>query len=140
MAVISYLTRIEFDAGAVSRLPALLGEIGVSRPLIVTDRGLVETGMVERIAATLPGASTLFSDTPANPTEAAALAALACYQGGNCDGVVGLGGGSSIDLAKAVRLLSGHPPPLSSYVAVEGGAARIHNRICPMIAVPTTAT
>lgn len=139
MAVITYLTRIEFDAGAVVLLPALLRETGIAHPLVVTDRGLVETGMVERVTAMLPGAHTVFSETPANPTEAAALAAHARFREAGCDGVVGLGGGSSIDLAKAVRLLSGHPPPLSRYTAVAGGAARIHGRICPMVAVPTTS-
>lgn len=139
MASISYLTRIEFDAGAIAKLPALLLEIGITHPLIITDRGLVATGMVQRVEALLQGARTVFADTPANPTEAASLAAHALYRSAGCDGVVGLGGGSSLDLAKAVRLLSGHEPPLGQYALVAGGGARIHGRICPMIAVPTTS-
>jgi alcohol dehydrogenase class IV len=81
----------------------------------------------------------VFADTPANPTEDAVEAAFALYRAEGCDGIVGLGGGSSIDLAKAVRLLSGHEGPLAQYTAVEGGAARIHGRICPLVAVPTTS-
>jgi alcohol dehydrogenase class IV len=139
MATITYLTRIEFEAGSLQKLPALLAELGITRPLIVTDQGLVRAGLVQRVEAMLPGLLTVFDETPANPTEEAATAAHASYRSGNCDGIVGLGGGSSIDLAKAVRLLSGHEPPLMQYAAVAGGVARIHGRMCPMIAVPTTA-
>lgn len=138
MSTIQYLTRIEFGEGEVRRLPELLAGLGVTRPLIATDPGLARSGMAERIATMLPGAA-LFTDTPGNPTEEAVIAAFALYQQEGCDGIVGLGGGSSIDLAKGVRLLTGHPGPLSDYVAIAGGAARIHGRICPMIAVPTTA-
>ena len=56
-----------------------------------------------------------------------------------CDGIIGLGGGSALDLAKGVRLLTGHEGPLAQYTLVAGGLARIHGRICPMIAIPTTA-
>ena len=139
MASISYLTRIEFEHGAVRKLPALLDELKVARPLIVTDRGLVATGIVERVAALFDAAPPVFDATPANPTEAAVLQARALYREAGCDGLVGLGGGSSIDLAKAVRLLSGHEGPLADFTAVAGGAARIHGRICPLVAVPTTA-
>ncbi|WP_428390421.1 iron-containing alcohol dehydrogenase [Lichenicoccus sp.] len=139
MSSISYLTRIEFEHGAVRRLPALLDELKVARPLIVTDRGLAATGIVKRVAGLFDAAPPVFDATPANPTEAAVLQARALYRETGCDGLVGLGGGSSIDLAKAVRLLSGHEGPLALFTAVAGGAARIHGRICPMVAVPTTA-
>lgn len=139
MPTITYLTRIEFDEGAIARLPAMLQGLDVARPLLVTDRGLVATGLVDRVAALFARRPAIFADTPANPTEAAVMAALGLYREQGCDGLVGLGGGSSIDLAKAVRLLTGHPAPLAHYTAVEGGAARIHGRICPLVAVPTTA-
>ena len=139
MALITYLTRIEFDDGAAARLPALLEELKVSRPLLVTDRGLVGTGLVSRVASLLPTPPALFADTPANPTEDAVEAAFAQYCQAACDGIVALGGGSSIDLAKAVRLLTGHPGPLAQYTAVAGGVGRIHGAICPLVAVPTTS-
>ncbi len=139
MTTISYLTRIEFEEGGIARLPALLDDLGVSRPLVVTDRGLVATGLADRVTALFDTPPVLFADTPANPTENAVMTALWLYREERCDGIVGLGGGSSIDLAKAVRLLSGHPPPLSQYTAVEGGARLIHGNLCPLIAVPTTA-
>lgn len=138
MSSINYLTRIEFAEGGIARLPEFLAGLGVKRPLIATDRGLVATGLVDRVAALAEGA-VVFADTPANPTEEAVIAAHALYKASGCDGIVGLGGGSSLDLAKAVRLLTGHEGPLEQYTAVAGGVARIHGNICPMIAVPTTS-
>lgn len=139
MSPINYLTRIEFGEGELARLPEFLAGLGVRRPLLATDRGLVATGLVDRVVALLGGNAEVFADTPANPTEAAVVAAADAYRDAGCDGVVGLGGGSSLDLAKAVRLLSGHAGPLAQYTAVAGGVARIHGNICPMIAIPTTA-
>jgi 4-hydroxybutyrate dehydrogenase len=139
MATISYLTRIEFEEGAIKTLPALLAGLGVKRPLLVTDAGLVASGLVERVAGLLAERPAIFDKTPANPTEEAALAAFDLYKQAGCDGLVALGGGSSIDLAKAVRLLTGHEGPLAQYTLVAGGVSRIHGRICPLIAVPTTS-
>jgi 4-hydroxybutyrate dehydrogenase len=139
MSTISYLTRVEFGEGQVSRLQEFLDLLGVKRPLLCTDRGLVATGLVERIAGSLKDRPAIFDGTPANPTEAAVLAAHAQYKAEGCDGIVGLGGGSALDLAKGVRLLTGHDGPLAQYTLVAGGLARIHGRMCPLIAVPTTA-
>lgn len=138
VSAIAYLTRIEFGAGEIARLPEFLASLGVKRPLIATDAGLVASGLVARVTGLLADA-VVFSETPANPTEEAVIAAYDVYKAQGCDGIVGLGGGSSLDLAKAVRLLTGHPLPLEQYTAVSGGVGRIHGRICPMIAVPTTS-
>jgi alcohol dehydrogenase class IV len=139
MSTISYLTRIEFGEGQISRLQEFLDGLGVKRPLIATDKGLVATGLVARLCGLLREALVIFDGTPANPTEEAVIAAHAAYVQGRCDGIVGLGGGSALDLAKGVRLLTGHDGPLAQYTLVAGGLSRIHGRICPMIAVPTTA-
>lgn len=139
MALITYLTRVEFDEGAVARLPTVLEGLGVARPLLVTDRGLVAAGLAARVGGLLARPPAVFDGTPANPTEEAVLAAHALYRSAGCDGIVALGGGSAIDLAKAVRLLGGHEGPLAQYTAVAGGAARIHGNVCPLVAVPTTA-
>ena len=139
MSTITYLTRIEFGEGQISRLQELLDGLGVKRPLIATDKGLVATGLVAKVTAQLRDKSLIFDGTPANPTEDAVLAAHAVYREGDCDGIVGLGGGSALDLAKGVRLLTGHEGPLAQYTLVAGGITRINGRICPMIAVPTTS-
>ena len=140
MALITYLTRIQFDFGAIRLLPDELKIAGIARPMLVTDRGVVAAGLAERVAAamgTKPVAT--FDATPSNPTEAATLEALAMYRDAGADGVVAVGGGSSMDLAKAVALLATHPGELKQYMAVEGGVARITAKVAPVIAVPTTA-
>jgi alcohol dehydrogenase class IV len=139
MALITYLTRVEFDEGAIAKLPATLEGLKVASPLVVTDQGLMRTGLIDRVTTLLAKRPTIFADTPANPTERAVDTAFALYGEAGCDGIVAVGGGSSIDLAKAVRLLTGHPGPLAQYTAVAGGAAKIHGGICPLIAVPTTS-
>jgi alcohol dehydrogenase class IV len=141
MARISYLTIIEFDHGAIEKLDEMLAELRVARPLLVTDRGLVETGLAARVSAAMtahPPAAT-FDATPANPTEQAAADAAAIYREADCDGVVALGGGSPIDLAKAAALMASHPGPLLQYEVGEGGLERITPAVPPVIAVPTTA-
>ena len=139
MSTITYLTRIEFGEGQISRLAEFLDGLSIKRPMIATDKGLVATGLVEKVADLAKRDVTVFDGTPANPTEEAVLAAHAIYKATDCDGIIGLGGGSALDLAKAVRLLTGHEGPLAQYTLVAGGVSRIHSRICPMIAVPTTS-
>jgi alcohol dehydrogenase class IV len=139
MSSILYLTTVEFEPGALSTLPGALSALGLCRPLIVSDRGLVATGLVERAAALCPAGSPQFLDTPPNPTEAAVEAALAVYAQGGCDGIVALGGGSPIDLAKGVALLAAHDGPLETYAAILGGLPKITAKVAPVIAIPTTA-
>lgn len=139
MALITYLTAIEFGAGALSTLPDQLTAVGTTRPLIVSDRGLQATGLVERIERLCPPGSPVFLDVPPNPTEAASRAALAVYRDHQCDGLCAVGGGSPIDLAKCVALLASHSGPLESYAAIYGGISKITAAIAPVIAIPTTA-
>ncbi|MFA3919460.1 iron-containing alcohol dehydrogenase [Ruegeria hyattellae] len=139
MPTISYLTRIEFDYGAVSKVADLAKEIGMKSPFIVTDRALVELGMHRKVTDQFGEDLAVFEETPSNPTEASILAATAEYKRAGCDGIIAIGGGSPLDLAKGVRLLTGHELPLAQYAAVEGGVAKIHGNICPMIAIPTTS-
>ncbi len=141
MALISYLTRIRFDHGALGALAEELAALGIERPLVVTDRGVTHAGLLERLLEALPDRSraTVFDDTPQNPTEAAAKAAAFTFRDGGCDGVIGFGGGSPIDLAKAVALLATHPGPLARYALIEGGLERITAEVAPVVAIPTTA-
>ena len=103
VALIAYLTTIEFGARAVSTLPDQLAAVGITRPLIVSDRGLAATGLVQRIENLCPAGAPVFLDVPPNPTESASCA---------------VGGGSPIDLAKCVALLATHSGPLESYAAI----------------------
>lgn len=140
MATINYLTTIEFDFGARKVLAAELRKLKISRPLIVTDKGVRAAGLLDQIIAVIGDVDyTVYDETPPNPTEDAVDKATALYLERGADGIVALGGGSSIDLAKAVALLATHPRPLQQYAAVEGGAAKITNAVAPIIAIPTTA-
>nr|WP_150286691.1 iron-containing alcohol dehydrogenase [Rhabdaerophilum calidifontis] len=140
MMLITYLTTIRFEFGAVAGLPEDLAALGIVNPLLVTDRGVVAAGIAARIAALMPkGAATpVFDDVPSNPTEEAAEAAAARYIAAGCDGIVALGGGSPMDLAKSAALLATHGGTLRDYAFILGGAGRI-GPVAPVIAIPTTA-
>ncbi|HEX8202891.1 MAG TPA: iron-containing alcohol dehydrogenase, partial [Isosphaeraceae bacterium] len=137
-AIFTFPNRIVFGEGASGVLAEELARLGVRRPLVVTDAGLVGAGLVGRVTADLPG-TVLFWHVSANPTEADVLAGLDEYRGRGCDGLVGLGGGSPIDAAKAIRLLATHPGELADYDLTAGGSDRITADMPPMVAVPTTA-
>lgn len=141
MALMTYLNRVQFARGAVACLAEELALAGIARPLLVTDHGIVAAGLMERVCSALPAgmAVAVFDAVPPNPTEAAVLAATQAYRAHGADGVLGLGGGSPLDLAKAVALLATHEGPLAQYAVIEGGLARITARAAPMVAVPTTA-
>ena len=140
MARILYLTQIDIDPGVVRLLPAECARTGMHRPLIVTDAGVRAAGVLQMALdalGDLPHA--VFDGTPSNPTEAAVRDAVALYRREACDGLIAVGGGSSIDLAKGVAIAATHEGPLKTYATIEGGSPLITERAVPLIAVPTTA-
>lgn len=140
MAFIFYLTHIHIGADALLQLKSECERIGIRRPLIVSDKGVVAAGIVERVTAALEGLPcTIFDDTPSNPTEAMARLAADLYRDSGCDGMIAVGGGSSIDLAKGAAILATHPGELKTYATIEGGSTRITADAAPVIAVPTTS-
>ncbi|MDD2917934.1 iron-containing alcohol dehydrogenase [Rhodoferax sp.] len=140
MALIYYVTQIQFEFGAIQLLQQECARSGITRPLIVTDPGVKAAGILQRALDALPGMTVaVFDQTPSNPTEAAVRVATAVYTGQHCDGLIAVGGGSSIDCAKGVAIAATHTGPLSRYATIEGGSPRITERVAPLIAVPTTA-
>ena len=140
MAFINYITQIQLDFGAVSLLPQECERVGMRRPLVVTDAGVRAAGVLDKALAALAGLpAATFDQTPSNPTEAAVRAAVEVFRAQRCDGLVAVGGGSSIDLAKGVAIAATHEGPLKTYATIEGGSPRITGRVAPLIAVPTTA-
>jgi alcohol dehydrogenase class IV len=137
-ATFTFPNRILFGEGARRLLAGELARLGVARPLVVSDQGLVATGLVTEVIALLENA-TLFSGVHANPTEEDVLEGLKVYREMGCDGLVGLGGGSPLDTAKAIRLLATHPGALADFDFTTGGIDRISANLPPMAAVPTTA-
>lgn len=140
MPMLSYLTTTHFDFGAIQVLGPELTRLGVKRPLFVTDLGVRAAGLLDRVQAAMPGGAGLpvFDGTPGNPTEAATLAALAQYRAEGCDGVVCLGGGSSMDLGKTVALLAVSGEPMLRYDPLKGGGKFITG-VSPVVCIPTTA-
>lgn len=140
MALIHYVTQIQFEDGALALLQQECMRVGIRRPLIVTDAGVRAAGLLDRALAALPGvAHAVYDGTPSNPTEAAVRQAVAVYREAACDGLIALGGGSAIDCAKGVAIAATHPGPLKTYATIEGGSPKITERVAPVIAVPTTA-
>jgi hypothetical protein len=140
MALIHYLTQVQFEYGAIKLLKQECERVGISRPLVVTDAGVKAAGLLQKALDALPGmAIAVFDQTPSNPTEAAVLAAAAVYKAQGCDGLIAVGGGSAIDCAKGVAIAATHEGPLTQYATIEGGSPRITERVAPLIAVPTTS-
>ena len=140
MALIYYVTQVQFEFGAIRLLAQECARVGIARPLIVTDAGVRAAGLLQKAVDALPGLTpVVFDETPSNPTEAAVRAAAALYRQQACDGLIALGGGSAIDCAKGVAIAATHPGPLKTYATIEGGSPRITERVAPLIAVPTTA-
>lgn len=141
MSLINYVTRIQFDFGAVRLLKNECEHVGISRPLIVTDKGVRAAGLIDTVLGALGNdvPVTIYDGTPPNPNEAAVREAVSVYQAGQCDGIIAVGGGSSIDLAKGVAVCATHDGPLQRFAVIEGGMANITANTAPVIAVPTTA-
>lgn len=142
MSLINYITQIQFEVGAISLLPADCQRIGITRPLIVTDRGVRAAGIVDVALSKFTDSTVqlpIYDGTPPNPNENAVREAVAMFKECGCDGIIAIGGGSAIDLAKGVAVCAKHEGPLKSFAVIEGGLARITPATAPVIAVPTTA-
>ena len=140
MALIYYVTQIQFEFGAIKLLKQECERVGISRPMIVTDAGVKAAGVLQKALDAVPGMRVaVFDQTPSNPTETAVRAAAEVYKMQGCDGLIAVGGGSAIDCAKGVAIAATHEGPLTVYATIEGGSPRITDRVAPIIAVPTTS-
>jgi len=139
MPTMQYLTTCHFDFGALKQVAGALKSLGVTRPFVVTDAGLKAAGVLDQVVAALgiPAAG-IYSDTPSNPTETAARDGVAAYQASGADGIVALGGGSSMDMGKAIGLMATHEGPYDRYGGTQRGTRHI-KPIPPLVAIPTTA-
>ena len=140
MPLLTFQNPVRFDFGAVHKLSDALKRQGIERPFLVTDLGLRASGLLERITDMLDDASvaTIYDGTPGNPTEEAVNEALQSYKESGCDGVVCIGGGSPMDLGKAVALMALSGGPLAQYDPLRGGNKLVKG-VAPLIAIPTTA-
>ncbi len=132
-------TRMVHAIGALSALGDEAKALGLRRPLIVTDQGLVKAGLLDEAKKPLQAKGldvVVYAEVRANPGIALVDAGARYYKSEKCDGLVAIGGGSSIDTAKGIGVVAVHG---GSIVQYEWGKDPIHSRIPPLIAVPTTA-
>lgn len=130
--------RITFGDDAVKELAPLVDSLRCRRVMLIYDKGVAAAGIAEKIRAELRGSSaevTVFDRVEPNPTDTLAEEAADIARGTGVDAFVAVGGGSSIDLAKAVDVLQTNPGPLRRYAGIE----KVPNNTKPLIAIPTTA-
>jgi 4-hydroxybutyrate dehydrogenase len=135
----TFPNRIQFGAGARRLLAVELALLGIVQPLVVTDPGLIDSGLVSSVIGPLARPPVIYSDIQTNPTEADVLAGVDRFRDYGCDGLIAIGGGSAIDAAKAIRLLATHPGRFADYDLTRGGQDRIKASMPTMVAIPTTA-
>jgi alcohol dehydrogenase class IV len=126
-------------AGAINQIPDILAKEGASKPLVVTDPGLMAAGVAPRIIEVLEAHALpyeLFSEVQPNPTVDTVNAIYELYVASDCNGFVAIGGGSSMDAAKAAAARVKRP---HKSVRQLKGLFKVFGRIAPFIAVPTTA-
>jgi hydroxyacid-oxoacid transhydrogenase len=137
------MTPIKFGPGATDEVAYDLKRLGVKRALIVTDPGVMKIGLPERVRSLLKDAdisAEIYDDAHVEPTDASFEAIGSYVQGRNYDGIVAVGGGSSIDSAKAANLLSTYPAPVMDYINKPiGKGVHIPGPLKPLVAIPTTS-
>jgi alcohol dehydrogenase class IV len=135
----NYPTRIWAGPGRIAELGAACADLGIQRPLLVSDSGLASHAMIRSALAALPTAR-LFADVQGNPVAANVTAGLASYRDGQHDGVIAFGGGSALDVGKVIAFMSGQSRPLWDFEDIGDWWTRADPAgIAPIVAVPTTA-
>ncbi len=134
-------TVMKHGLGAVKHLPAELAALGVKKPLIVTDGGVVKAGLLDQVLQPLREAGVaheIYDEVVFNPDLKTVAGGTERYLKAGCDGLVALGGGSSMDTAKAVGVEIVHGEPVLEYECAEG-KKELSKRIPPLVCIPTTA-
>ncbi|MGH8352854.1 MAG: iron-containing alcohol dehydrogenase, partial [Pseudomonas sp.] len=139
----TYPTAIRFGAGRIVELAELCRNLGMQRPLLVTDRGLahapITTAALDSLRAAGLGVA-LFADLKPNPIEANLATGLDAYRAGQHDGVVAFGGGSGLDMGKLIAFMSGQTRSVWAFEDIDDNwTGADEGGIAPVIAVPTTA-
>ena len=138
-----YPTPMRFGAGRISEITEACKAAGMTKPLLVTDRGLATMEITTRTLALLEAGGLpagLFAEVDPNPTDINAEAGVKVYRDGGFDGVIAFGGGSGLDLAKTVAFMAGQTRPMWDFEDIGDWWTRADpNGIAPIVAVPTTA-
>jgi alcohol dehydrogenase class IV len=139
----NYPTSMRFGVGRIAELPAACKELGMKKPLLVTDPGLRKLPMIESALAGLKAAGlgdACFADVRGNPVGKNVEDGVAYYRANGCDGVIAFGGGSALDVGKTIALMVGQTRPLWDFEDREDWFTRVNAKgMAPIVAVPTTA-
>ncbi|MGZ0188728.1 MAG: iron-containing alcohol dehydrogenase, partial [Alphaproteobacteria bacterium] len=139
----SYPTAIRFGAGRIAEIGDACAEAGITRPLLVTDRGLLRQPILERTRRLIAGAGlgeAVFGDVDGNPTDENLAKGIATFHQGGHDGVIAFGGGSGLDVGKAIAFMAGQTRPVWDFEDIGDYWRRADaDAIAPIVAVPTTA-
>ncbi len=139
----SYPTAIRFGAGRIVEIAEACAVAGITRPLLVTDRGLASLPVTRRTLDLMEAAGlgrAMFAEVDPNPTGANVTAGVQAFKDGGHDGVIAFGGGSGLDLGKAVAFMAGQTRPIWDFEDVDDWWTRADaDAIAPIVAVPTTA-
>ncbi len=139
----NYPTSIRFGCGRINELADACKELGMSRPLLITDPGIAALPMVTEAVDICKSAGldcAVYSDIQANPIEVNVTDGVQAYKDGHHDGVIAYGGGSALDVAKAVALMVGQDRPLWDFEDCEDWYKRVNvEAMAPVVAVPTTS-
>jgi alcohol dehydrogenase class IV len=129
-------TQITYGLGATNQLRHIIDDQGFKNVLIITDQGLIQTGLIDQLTDQLVGINyAVFADTKPNPTVTNCNDAVDLLKEINANVVVAMGGGSSIDVAKAVCLLATNEGAIQDFEGID----KCSNDLLPLIAIPTTA-
>ena len=136
-----YPTRIHLGVGALARLQEECDHAAINKPLVVTDKGVRDARVLAKVLAALNNpAPPVFVDVPGRPTERAVRLATSILQASECDGIIAVGGGTMIDLAKGVALFASHDNEgLMTFSLSAGRAHKITAATLPIVAVPTNS-
>lgn len=139
----SYPTMIRFGSGRISEIGEACAAAGISKPLLITDRGLAGLDVTSRTLDLIEQAGlgrAVFADVDPNPTEENLGAGIEAFLSGNHDGVIAFGGGSGLDLAKMIAFMAKQTRPVWDFEDVDDWWTRADaDAIFPNVAVPTTA-
>ena len=133
---------IQFGAGCIQNLTRKTKQFGVKRPMIVCDAAMNRLGLTQKVKDLCAGEgllSTVFDQGTENPKVNEVSGGADAYARGGCDGLIALGGGSVIDLAKVIRVVVAHGGTAMDYDLSKGGLKKIGRNLAPMIAIPTTS-
>jgi alcohol dehydrogenase class IV len=138
----NFPTRIEYGPGSLSDLPNIIKKMGFSKGLLVTDQGIEKVGLADKLRGYFSDeeiAISSYSDVVSNPSEKNVVDGTKVFKDNDCEFIVGLGGGSPIDVGKTIKVTATHDEPLEKLDDTKGGDKYIVNEMPPFYAIPTTA-